>query len=219
MSLYELKAKVNYASVPKVACSTLKLFFHEVETGENIHGSGQPLHQMYPCVKFRKTRWRQRRGFWKVAVVRNPVDRIVSCYDDKVQGENSPLKRVEPNTLERLDLKKKPTLAEFIERLPEYQKAHWQILNHSEPLRYFLGKRPKWFDRVYDISELKAFVSEVNARSGTEVALVRANESTYRSDQSEVAEVAETIEARFADDFDLFGAWLSESKRGRATLH
>jgi chondroitin 4-sulfotransferase 11 len=72
-----------YIAVPKVACTTLKTVFAQLlnidlkDTADNPH-----------CVQYpRVTTERIRTELFAFGFVRNPWDRLVSCYRDKILGE------------------------------------------------------------------------------------------------------------------------------------
>ncbi len=79
------KYKAIYFPIPKVACSSLKMLSADLldmkvvgsDLKEDIH------HQDFPCVKKYKI-YKQYKHYFKFCFVRNPWDRLVSCYMNKI---------------------------------------------------------------------------------------------------------------------------------------
>lgn len=74
-----------YFYIPKVACSSIKSvcfdLLHPGKATNNIHNFD------YPCVK-RNGIAHNYNNYFKFAFVRNPWDRLVSCYRNKIRTDN-----------------------------------------------------------------------------------------------------------------------------------
>lgn len=88
-----LKNKFLYVETPKVACSTLKLTLARLEledesyNRENIHDRNvSPLLRASQVGDFNK--FLNREEIVKFCFVRNPYERLLSCYLDKVRGRD-----------------------------------------------------------------------------------------------------------------------------------
>lgn len=77
--------KLIYIPIPKVACTSIKLALESdncskdsenYETYMGIHSNAS--------AKYEKLSIKDLNNYYKIAFVRNPFDRIVSCYEDKV---------------------------------------------------------------------------------------------------------------------------------------
>lgn len=74
------KNKYVYFPIPKVACSTIRALLAPLEGLEWHH----PWERKTPFVRVQKALAQKLPGYFKFAFVRNPWDRLVSCYEDKV---------------------------------------------------------------------------------------------------------------------------------------
>ena len=77
-----------YISVPKVACTSFKTAFARL-LGLNLdRARGDPHRVWYPTpVPIGSLQRLLYPGFFRFAFVRNPWDRLVSCYRDKIRNE------------------------------------------------------------------------------------------------------------------------------------
>ncbi len=77
-----------YVEVPKVACTSLKVALAEL-LGIDLDGSGGDPHRAtFPsAASSRDAHGPHFQGLFAFAFVRNPWDRLVSCYRDKIAGE------------------------------------------------------------------------------------------------------------------------------------
>ena len=84
IALHEHRAIYFY--IPKVACSSIKSVCFDLlnpgKTISNVHNFD------YPCVK-RNEIEEHYRNYFKFAFVRNPWDRLVSCYRNKIKQDRN----------------------------------------------------------------------------------------------------------------------------------
>ncbi len=77
-----------YISVPKVACSSFKTAFADLLGVSLERAQGDPHRVRYPSpVPIEALEPFLYPGFYRFAFVRNPWDRLVSCYRDKIRNE------------------------------------------------------------------------------------------------------------------------------------
>lgn len=151
---------LEYFSVPKIACTSLKLavFAHNEpdvivklrapnERNPDMiafHHNGRPyrhVHEFYPSKPLRFRPLPRARGQRRFCVVRDPVRRFLSGYANRIVFHND-LKLAEP-----------PALDEFLDRFGEFQRIPI-VKGHFAPMYRFLGIWPGFFDRIFDIGEL-----------------------------------------------------------------
>lgn len=125
------KYKAIYVPIPKVACSSLKKVFAEllnINVSSQSHGFDD-VHR----AKFRYVKGNQiieYKDYWKFALVRNPFDRIVSCYKEKIKDDenfsgttNSFVNGVHKGLLKYGVFKAKMTFEEFVNAVAEISDA------------------------------------------------------------------------------------------------
>ena len=216
--MYLERSNILYASVPKCACSALKAFCVKVEYGKpfketELAKDGKTRHGVVDPVPFRKLKNQGPKGAWKFAVVRHPVDRVVSCYESKVLDKPEKLQQRRAQ-LEKKGLSLTPDLAEFVDRLEDYQSASNVIRKHSLPLDYFLGDNPEYFDRIYNFSEIAEVPVAINERAGTEVELLKSKNAYVKRLPSGAVteELCRKILEKYRSDIEIFGPYLGPSK-------
>lgn len=178
MSVFLWKAKLTYVSVPKVACTSIKRMFFEIENGVPFsvfrsNGHLWHIHEFYKGLAFPELPHRRIAEHRRLAVLRDPVQRVLSCYSNRVlyHGKLS-VKALGP-ALARAGLAPAPDLGEFVDRFEEYRAVSPDVLHHSQPLVHSLGDDPGFYAKVYDIRDLATFVADVGAHLGRELQLGR----------------------------------------------
>ena len=204
---------ISLFTVPKCACSSLKAFFFHHENGFpwrefSVDGKVQSIHMVgYRNRRFVEERERTRKGYWRIALVREPVARILSCWSHRVVHHGL----IKSRTLSEEDraegLTASPDLETFVRHLDRYRRASKDIHFHSLPLARFLGRKPEYFDRVYGFREIETLAGDVNARAGRDHPMPRLQSGGPKPKREDLsAEAIERIETLYAEDRALFGA-------------
>ncbi len=205
--------KVSYFAVPKCACTSLKTMFFEVENGfawRNYVANSKKIwvHNAYPSLPFEKARKQSAPGFWKFAVLRSPVERLVSCYRNRLmrgRGRQQLLARA--GELEARGLSRTPDFAGFMEHFDDYCDLSPDVKAHSRPLSFFLGTDPGYFDRLFRLSELAEVMAELRQRITKLPELLHLQ---TRGADVQIGKVHSRTEQQirklFDEDYRLFGA-------------
>jgi hypothetical protein len=169
---------IAYYPTPKVACTSIKLALYELEyeiqfetrqaedgTWVEIHGSWQGTPSFSPVA--------QPESYYKFAVVRDPLQRFLSAYANRVvhHGELAE-KHLCGLAGELIGLRPNPSLSEFIDRLDLYRRASESIRHHTDPQIYFLGKNLSYYNKIFCFSELSEIVDALRAAVGAEIKLL-----------------------------------------------
>lgn len=216
MAVHLPNQKLTYFSVPKVACSSLKNFFFEIENGFpfqrfKMNGKSYGIHQFAKSERFSQIPREAIEGHVKIAVVREPSRRILSCYRNKVVGLKD-LHRIKfTEEQKKMGLVADPSLENFIDLLPHYQSISWSVRHHSRPLAFFLGKDPTFYDRLFAMNQLPDLVDFVSRIVGDVPALRHANKtksSNQALSQATIDSINRKIEDMYAEDINLYGRYM-----------
>ena len=216
MAVVSHRARLIYVAVPKIACTSIKSAFWRLETQSEDPSPGAA--QGDPAPPPRKISIHQRpgyktlsfarvdappEGYEKVLVVRDPLARTLSAWRNKVGYEIFRKRSGEVEDLENALLPLDPTFPEFVRNYEAYRKHSRPARVHTEELSYHVGPDLGWYDAVFRLEELDAFVDHVSARCGAPFALDRMNESGagkpgFTLDETEIALLRRHLAADYA---------------------
>ena len=157
-----------YIPVPKNGCTTVKQALHQMEFG-SVFDSDAPGHEPYVDVhdfyQKREAAFTDKKQlfrnskFTRFAIVRDPVERLISCYRNRVVDlgdlEND---RV---SLKKHGLSESPDINTFVLNLVEYRKVSKSIEHHSRLQSSFFGGTLSYLDKVFlmeDLNGVKDFL-------------------------------------------------------------
>jgi hypothetical protein len=155
------KHKIIYYSVPKIAHSSLMDVMHIVRTGKKFDYENHKIYRTYHTKNFNKVKLTsEQKNYYKFCVVRDPVDRFVSAFVNRILVEKRHYKNNSDHKQDFILWKKKkfreyPTIYQFLKNYENYNE-NMDLNFHFRPLTSYLGNDPSFFDDVYDISELKS---------------------------------------------------------------
>lgn len=185
------KYRFAYFSLPKVACSSLKHLVYKLENGHDFDPKKvQPrnpnlknIHQIHPSRTFKQVDWKAMEGYWRFTVVRDPIERIISAYSDKVLRfrtlVNVPPSKNAPAEVHALyeSLNKEPDLNTFCCNIEAYRKVSKKVDRHVCPISCYLGPDLGIYDKVYRFDALDQLVADLSERTGEDVTLPHRNQS------------------------------------------
>jgi len=205
--------KLAFFFVPKVACTSFKYLFYEIENGApfapfRINGTVQHIHDLYTFRRFDKVAHRKIADWTRLALVRDPVARVVSCYRNRVLAQKALKIGGAAEAVAAAGLDPKPDLETFVAELPAYRKASPSVRFHTHPLSHALGEDRDYFTKIYRFSEIGDLAAEIGRITRTDLALPHLQ---TRGPNMSVADLSAAgrarIEALYAEDYALWGAW------------
>ncbi len=187
--------RIAYFPIPKVACSSLKKAMHGLVKGTEYDDlrDGENVHAIFPTRPLKKSRLTSLKGYFKFAVIREPTQRILSAYSNKIlTKDNLPdinkqfrTKLAERlvflskyNTTEFRQLPVRPDVDTFVRLLELYNAKYTLIYGHTRPTSYFLGHDLSQFDRIYTLAELPQLKQDISVIIGRPWHIPRSNVTT-----------------------------------------
>ncbi len=199
---------IAYWSVPKNACTSLKYAFYKLRMGKDFvplrikNKYLYHIHTVLPSRPFKKLDHHPKSI--KIAVVRNPVDRMVSAYCNRILHHNDLLKH--QDELHRRGLVVQPSFTDFILNLAAYREVSKIIRDHTDPQVVYLGEDVTYFDLILNIKDLKHLPQTLSI---PELALPRKQDNGSEYKQQVMAEIDQAVLTRIKQfnqkDYAVFG--------------
>lgn len=202
--------------VPKGASTSIKHVVYEVENGRpfevfEANGRRWHIHNFYHPRVFSKLESQVDWNKDVFAVVRDPVERLLSCHSNRV-GHYRSLNNVEitPKDIEA-GVVPNPDFETFVQHLDRYCELSADVAHHCLPMIEFLGTDAGRYTRIFDSYDLTEFWSELKKRMGPLPDIpTEQNGGANKKAVSMTAATLEKIRARFAEDYRIYGRYLMD---------
>ena len=220
-----LKAhNIAYVSAPKCACTSIKELFFMIENRSNFNdirdkrgaiclltnGKKRYIHNFYPSMPFADLPHQEMESTTRFTVVRDPISRLTSCYNNRVKRYRS----LSPEKLasHQIEASPDPSLNEFIGGLEIYRRVP-DINWHTLPLNYFLGDQPEYYEQIFNLCTLDQLETFLSNQLKTEINLPHLQNSVEEraekeSDDSKISKnLIKKIEEIYRADYQLYGRY------------
>ncbi len=186
MKALEIEAlKLVYFPVPKVASTSMKNLFFELEHGKPYQkpgkgANGLGIHNQFVHARqFYNYDHSRFENYARIAVIRDPAERILSAYSNKVErnGELSE-ENIDLKLAEALKLEPDPTRHVFIKNLDKYRLLSPSIYHHTDPISKYLGPNLNYYTDIYKIGQLDRLAEQLSLLIGREVSIEHQNKSS-----------------------------------------
>lgn len=227
-----------YAPVPKTGCTSLKRALYRLEHGVDYAGTAPDgteatLHEAFPSHPFDARDFAQVETPWLFAVVRDPAERVLSTWSERVMGTGRLeqvnarregtgitriLRRVTGGTGAANVLDPRPTLDQFVLNLDHYADAYpGAVGHHVQSVDWFLGPDLSIYDRIYRLDEMEQLQTDLRDRTGqADFTIGRNNASpeAYKATLDDLSDIAfDTLMTRLAPEYDLLKDWFERPRR------
>ena len=214
MTVFLWKHALTYVSAPKVACTSLKHLFFEIENGRpfvpfQANAKNYSVHRFYPGRPFADLPHADIADHERLCAVRDPVTRLLSCYSNRVVHHQQLHRRRFTEEMQAAGLRRDPRLAEFIDRIDLYRRHFPAVAHHTRPLVDLLGRDPSWYHGIYPLRALDDFRAHVARVVGHAPALRHLQSEGPNLTPGDLSTQARRrIEALYAEDYAIWGRWL-----------
>ena len=208
-----------YVNNAKVGCSSIKrsLFLAEAPNSVNLlQGDKERVHHRVfsPLVTLAHVMdgdfKRNSREIFSFSFVRNPYTRVLSCYRDKILGDQ-PHKMDVLKTLgrEAEGISARVSFREFVEAIvseddPNQMDVHWTPQDHQLGIERFAYSAIGRFERFDE--DFRRIKQAIGFPERLTTAEIRANRTRRLSDDDGLTDdIAALIHARYRGDFERFG--------------
>lgn len=201
MAIVSKKTRMIYFDVTKVASTSLKHIFYEIETGHPFGSKpppsivtrfsrvliGQPFAEPK---RIHGVKWLQTRKFsgrlltspayleyHRLAVIRDPILRLFSAWLDKIHSHQLASRAHEYRAMKAIGLPAEPTFGDLIENIDEYRRLSTPVRAHSTPYSWHLGEDIDVFDSIYCIEDLRGLERLLSLRAGRDLKLPMRNKA------------------------------------------
>ncbi|WP_413662457.1 sulfotransferase family 2 domain-containing protein [Microbulbifer sp. CNSA002] len=172
-ALVSTKGRFAYVPIPKNACTSIKEFIFELDNGERFEpyeseGKKIWIHDYFLTKKQKLEDLGP--DFFSFAVVRDPVERFISAYNNRVGQHNELSSDMLGDAAS--DLPRSPGLGQFIDDFTRYFHRSNSISHHFGVQAGHIPN-PGKLTKIYFISELKSLSSDLSDLVGASVTLKR----------------------------------------------
>lgn len=214
---------ICYFPVPKVANTSMKHFLYKLEHGKafSTHkdpetGVVQHIHKVLPTPVFSDVDMSSTAGFLRFAIIRDPVERLVSAWRNRVRYHQELSEgKVNLRTLKELGLPENPDLDTFVDNLDKYRTVKASIKTHTDPIVDFLGFDASFYHLVFTMNQSDIIEKFLYSVSGVKDSIGRhqtggPSASITDLDQIRIGKIREY----YSDDYRVFGECLNSDGAG-----
>lgn len=207
------KHKIIYFSVPKIAHSSLMEMMHVLDTGSKFPHQRRNIYSVYHSKNFATYRLTPRqKKYFKFCVVRDPVQKFISCYnhrivDEKRHYKNNSDHRQDHILYNQMNFKKCPSIEDVLDNFQNYRRNK-DIEWHMRPQHKFLGKNSNFFDRVYNISEINnRLIPDLESITKKKITLTKENRGKVKKKYQLTEKETQKIKSIYKYDYEYYGEY------------
>lgn len=176
---------------PKAAGTSVRAFLFELENGfplrsHKVQGVRQDLttlaNRLLVNNRFRLVDHAAIADHERIALVRDPVRRVLSAYSNRVVHYGELSQKAAGPALEAAGLQPDPDFDLFMAHILDYIRCSVSIARHFSRQESFLGKRKGYYTRVFRVEEMSEFEAYMNDRHGTACSVPRLQEGGPKLD-------------------------------------
>ena len=171
-----------------------------------INGKKNYIHDFYPSIAFAKQPRDLIQQLHRFCIVRDPVERIISCYNNRVVR----YKVLSKDLLSQAKIKApaNPDLDQFINYLDQYKNIA-DIKHHTHSLTHFLGNNSDFYHEIFNLRNLKRAEETLKKHFPSNKFdmphLQQTQNESQISRENASKKMIRTIENLYEDDYSVYG--------------
>lgn len=180
--------RVSYNPTPKCGCSTTKAMLMEAASSEDLGITADNFEFVH---QRNETRFfAPEEADYKFCIVRDPVERFVSGYSNRiVHHRDIPFMEFD----------------DFLEGFNNVYKMNGKVRHHFDPQVKFIGNDPGYYDRVFWIDELEELGLVLTEFSGKIITPKRLQTGGNDNKPFPTRKQRAHIKQMYKDDYEFFG--------------
>ncbi|SEW32084.1 Sulfotransferase family protein [Aliiroseovarius sediminilitoris] len=158
----------------------MKMVLYELEHGKQWSGDPDHVHPQFPTYPIREDDFKATEGFWRYAIIRDPISRLLSAYGNRVHHHHDIRKNAAPRRFEQLlfhlrhpGLSLYPDRDSFFCKLERYQTLSYSIWHHTAPISTFIGNDLDRFDAIFRLEDIPLLEEQLSSLVGRRIILPR----------------------------------------------
>jgi hypothetical protein len=176
---------------PKAAGTSVRAFLYELENGfplraHTVQGRSTDIttlaNRLVINNRFRLVDHAAIAGYDRIALVRDPVRRVLSAFSNRVVFYQELSRENAGPALDAAGLSPDPDIDLFMANIGRYMQCSKSIARHFSHQDSFLGKSREYFRQVFRVEDMGAFEAYMNDRFGTRVSVPRLQEGGPKLD-------------------------------------
>lgn len=187
-----------YHPVPKNGCTSVKTILAEAlgVTGRYVYAGDVPNYKQAPETPgdksnihafLRTEKFCRRWGDYRICVVRDPVERLVSAYSNRVLFHRD------------MDI----SLEDLLADPPKY----WAVNDHFKPQCYFLGTDPSYYTHIFRVSQIGEITDMISSLAGRAIVPVRKQTGGADMKPELTDKQIALVKRAYEEDYNVFGSW------------
>ena len=207
---------ISFFSIPKAASTSIKLSLYKLQEGVDWQGDPDSIHRHFVTHPVKSGDFLLSEEFYKFTVIRDPIKRLISSYDNRVNVHKDLAKDIRKKFGSEEAFKKKhpdlsifPDIEDYFINLRKYQKLSYRIWYHTVSAVKFTGSDLSFFDDVYLVNSLDRLENHLSALTGQAVKFRKVQEAGRRFTFKSLSKQAKRIvRKQTKTDYEFFSSLL-----------
>lgn len=205
--------KVAYHMVPKCASRTVLAYGYLIKNMDQYQRCFDVFSPTSRRLGFLQTFHQNNRkkvGHYPIrfCVIRDPVDRFLSAFTDRIRKNPNWAYLRETTVSEFLGNIDDPKYTSSEDVLPLTFEAYKDAKFHTKPLVHFLGKNSSYYTHIFNINQIGEVKKLIEENSGVKLPeLVLNKMQPFEAPPLSLEEI-DQIKKRYKEDYDIYGKWL-----------